>query len=101
MLFPSFFAGPCMPTHSPGTAGRSIMPGARSYSSTCFRTAKGQQGRFSSPRRTTSGEGEKPERPSLRAPALCPNTEHSVPGLLQPHLLSRPNIRLLSKTTGT
>lgn len=46
--FPSFFAGPCMPAHSPGTAGRSTRPEARSYSSTYFRTAKGQQGCFSS-----------------------------------------------------
>uniref|UniRef100_A0A8C6BNW6 Uncharacterized protein n=1 Tax=Monodon monoceros TaxID=40151 RepID=A0A8C6BNW6_MONMO len=48
MLFPSFFAGPCMPAHSPGRAGRSTRPEARSYSSMCFRTAKGQQGWFKS-----------------------------------------------------
>uniref|UniRef100_A0A8C0WK05 Uncharacterized protein n=1 Tax=Castor canadensis TaxID=51338 RepID=A0A8C0WK05_CASCN len=41
--FPSFFAGPCMPTHSHGTAGRSTMPEARSYSSMCFQTAKAQE----------------------------------------------------------
>lgn len=61
--FPSFFAGPCMPAHSHGTAGRSIRPEAQSYSSTCSRTAKGQQVWFRSRPRTChlwkgSGEGE-------------------------------------------
>uniref|UniRef100_A0A8B9YPH1 Uncharacterized protein n=1 Tax=Bos mutus grunniens TaxID=30521 RepID=A0A8B9YPH1_BOSMU len=44
----SFFAGPCTPARSPGTAGRSTGPEERSYSSMCFRTAKGQEGRFKS-----------------------------------------------------
>lgn len=46
--FPSFFAGPCMPAHSHGTAGRNTRPEARNYSSMCSRTAKGQQGWFES-----------------------------------------------------
>lgn len=46
--FPSFFAGPCMPAHSHGTAGRNTRPEARSYSSMCSQTAKGQQGWFES-----------------------------------------------------
>nr|BAB24889.1 unnamed protein product [Mus musculus]BAB30419.1 unnamed protein product [Mus musculus] len=46
--FPSFFAGPCMPTHSPGTAGRSTALEARSYSSMCFQTAKAQEERLQS-----------------------------------------------------
>lgn len=61
--FPSFFAGPCMPTHSPGMAGRSTMPGARSYSSTCFRTANGQQGWVS------SRSGDVPPPVGRRTPA--------------------------------
>lgn len=44
----SFFAGPCMLAHSPGMAGRSTGLEERSYSSMCFRTAKGQEGRFKS-----------------------------------------------------
>lgn len=60
--FPSFFAGPCMPAHSPGTAGRSTRPAARSYSSTCFRTARDNRG--------TSAHG--PRKPTLREPAQTP-----------------------------
>lgn len=38
---PSSSAGLCMPARSPGTAGRSTEPGARSYSNMCFQTEEG------------------------------------------------------------
>lgn len=44
--FPSFFAGPCMPTRSHGMAGRSTTPEAQSCSSMCSQTARGREGRL-------------------------------------------------------
>uniref|UniRef100_A0A8C4MN65 Uncharacterized protein n=1 Tax=Equus asinus asinus TaxID=83772 RepID=A0A8C4MN65_EQUAS len=82
MLFPSFFAGLYMPTHSPGTAGRSTRPEARSYSSKCFRTAKGQQGWFKSRSGDTTlasrgwrrgmGEGQRVDSHSFTEKMQCP-----------------------------
>lgn len=47
-----------MPTHSPGTAGRSTALEAQSYSSMCFQTAKAQEeGRESLSGQATSGQG--------------------------------------------